>query len=143
MAIDLKGKLAGNPEKAEIDVTYTASDDGTIDFGRGVELTDAENELKEYSGNYFAGVALEANEKIGTDDARDYDKYDTLKVLKKGTVYVELEEDVDLDVDGPGIGCDSSTGDFGTESSYDEVPGEFLEGGSTGDEVKARFNLPG
>ncbi len=144
MSITKKGKFAGNPQKAEIDTRFKASEDGTIKFGKGVQLTDEPNdEVKTFAGGYFTGLALEANEKIGTDDTRDYDKYDTMKVLKKGIAYVELDEAVDLNTDGPGVGCNSSTGDFGTESSYTEVPGaEFLEGGSTGDEVRVRFNLP-
>lgn len=143
MSITKKGKFAGNPQKSVIDTRFKASEDGAIEFGKGVQLTDEAQEVKTFAGGYFAGLALEANEKIGTDDTRDYDKYDTMKVLKKGIAYVELDEGVDLNTDGPGVGCNSSTGDFGTESSYTEVPGaEFLEGGSTGDEVRVRFNLP-
>ena len=143
MSITKKGKFAGNPQKAEMDTRFKASEDGTVTFGKGVEYTDEDEELKEYSGGYFAGLALEANEKIGTDDSRDYDKHDTMKVLKKGIAYVELQEDVSIPDDGPGVGVDSSSSNFGTESSYDAIPAEFLEGGSTGDEVRVRFSLPG
>lgn len=144
MSITKKGKFVGNPQKAEIDTRFKASEDGAIKFGKGVQLTDdPSDEVKTFAGGYFAGLALEANEKIGTDDVRDYDAYDTMKVLKKGIAYVELDNTVDLDTDGPGVGCNSSTGDFGRESTYTEVKGaEFLDGGSDGDEVRVRFNLP-
>lgn len=141
MAIVKKGKFAGNPQKAEIDTRFKAS--AAIKFGKGVELGASDDVVATFAGGYFEGLALEANEKIGTDDVRDYDADDALKVLKKGIAYVELVEDVDLNVDGPQVGVDSATGDFGTESSYTAVEGlQFLDGGVAGDEVRVRFNLP-
>ncbi len=144
MSIDLKGKLAGNPEKTEIDTRFKVSDDAVINFGKGVQITDEDDEVKKYTTNgYFLGVALESNEKIGTDDTRDYDKYDTIKILKKGIVYVELDDDVDLDIDGPAVGINPSSGDFGTSDAYDTIYGaEFLESGSAGDEIRMRLNFP-
>jgi len=145
MSITKKGKFVGNPETAVTDTRFKASEDGAVKFGKGVEVTDEDNEVKTFStssSEYFAGVALEAVEKIGTDDTRDYDSTDTMKVLKKGIVYVELDEAVDLATDGTGLGCNASTGDFGTKDTYTEVPGELLEGGTTGDEVRVRINLP-
>jgi len=140
MAIVKKGKFAGNPQKAEIDTRFKAS--AAIKFGKGVELGASDDVVATFAGGYFEGLALEANEKIGTDDVRDYDANDALKVLKKGVAYVELVEDVDLDADGPQVGVDSGTGDFGTESSYTAVEGaKFMDGGVTGNEVRVRFNL--
>ncbi len=66
MSIVKKGKFAGNPQKAEVDTRFKASDDGAIKFGKGVQVTDVEDEVKTFDGGYFEGLALEANEKIGT-----------------------------------------------------------------------------
>lgn len=144
MSITKKGKFVGNPQKAVIDTRFKVSSDAAIVFGKGVQLTDEDDEVKEYTTDgYFVGVALEADEKIGTDDTRDYDKYDTIKVLKKGIVYVELDDDVDLDTDGPAVGINASSGDFGTSGAYDTIYGaEFLDSGSAGDEVRMRLNFP-
>lgn len=144
MSITKKGKFVGNPQKSEIDTRFKVSDDAVVKFGKGVQITDEDDEVKTYASNgYFLGVALEADEKIGTDDVRDYDKYDTIKVLKKGIVYVELDDDVDLDTDGPAVGINASSGDFGTSDAYDTIYGaEFLDSGSAGDEVRMRLNFP-
>lgn len=144
MSIDKKGKLALNPEKAEIDTRFIANEE--IDFGAGVEFADSEGKLNKFgTGNdqYFAGIALEANEKIDSDNTRSYDSGDTMKVLRKGSAFVELLEDIGTGTDPSKVGCDSSTGDFGTESTYTAVKGiELVEYGDDGDEVPLRVNLP-
>lgn len=144
MAIDKKGKLALNPDKAEIDARFIANEE--INFGKGVEFADSEGKLQTFStgtDNYFAGIALEANEKIDPDDNRSYDSGDTMKVLRKGAAFVELLEDFGTGLDPSQVGVDSSTGDFGTESTYTSVEGlELVEYGDDGDEVPLRVNLP-
>ena len=141
MSITKKGKFAGNPQKAKVDTRFKASED--IDFGVGVEYTDTDDELATYSGGYFAGLPLEANEKIGEDEERDYDEYDGMKILKEGIAFVELAADVDLDTDGRGVGVDTTTANFGPSDEFTSVEGAaFLDSGSAGDEVRVRFNLP-
>jgi len=151
MSIAKKGKLALNPDKAEIDTRFIASEE--IDFGAGVEFADTEGKLQMYGtgdANYFAGIALEANEKIDSDDTRSYDSGDTMKVLKKGAVFVELLEDIAATDDPTNIGCANSNvspgqGCFGLQSTsnYDDVNGlELVEVGNDGDEVPLRVNLP-
>jgi len=140
MSIDLKGKLAGSPDWAEIDVRHIA--DSKIDFGKAVQYTADDQTLELYDGSgYFAGIAMEANEKIDEDDTRSYDGSDTMKVLKKGIAYVELSGDVNA---GGSAGVDSGNANFTDAGTGDDVGDmEFLESGTSGDEVRLRINLPG
>jgi len=145
-----KGKFVGNPEKSEFLTTYKAEE--AIGFGRAVKIgtNDDQSSFVGSTGTDMLGIAVEANEKIGTDDVRDYDQYDTMKIGQKGTFYVEVQEAVNKgdpvgvisSSNGSGTGIDQTTGDFGPASTYTEIDAQFAESGSIGDEVKIQLNLP-
>jgi len=148
MSISKKGKFVGNPEKAEFLTTYKNEDSGGIKFGKAVQVgtNDDQATLVGSTGTDMIGIAVEANEKIGTDDTRDYDQYDTMKIGQKGIFYVQVREAVTA---GSPVGVISSsngnattTGDFGTASTYTEIDGQFLDSGSIDDEVRISLNLP-
>lgn len=136
-SVTKKGKFVGNPENSDIWTGYKA-EGGAIEFGKGVEFGTNDDQAKTFNGNYFLGVAVEANEKIGTDDTRDYDEYDTMKIGRKGIFYVEALEDVNA---GGAVGVDSGTGDFGTASTYTEIDAQWIDSGSDGDELRIDLDL--
>jgi len=140
-----KGKFVGNPEKSEFLTTYKSEDSGLV-FGTAVEVgTDDDQATEMTTGsdvNSMLGIAVEANEKIGIDDLRDYDQYDTMKIGQKGTFYVEVVESVSKG-NPVGLGLNNSGAYFGTASSYTEIDAQFFDtAASGGTEVKVEFNLP-
>jgi len=150
MSITKKGKFVGNPDKAEFLTTYKAEED--IAFGRAVKVGSSDDQASFVgtTGSDMLGIAVEANEKIGTDDTRNYDQYDTMKIGQKGIFYVEVQESVSKgdpvgvisSSNGSGTGIDQTTGDFGTASTYTEIDAQFLDSGDIGDEVRISLNLP-
>lgn len=148
MSITKKGMFAGNPEVAEFLTHYKNEDSGGIKFGKAVAVGTDEDQatLVGTAGDDLLGIAIAADEKIGTDDARDYDQYDTMKIGQKGIYYVQVREAVNagdpVGVISSSNGDSDTTGDFGTASTYTEIDAQFVDGGSIDDEVRIKLNLP-
>ncbi|KAB8139273.1 hypothetical protein F9U64_01215 [Gracilibacillus oryzae] len=139
-----KGRLAEYPE--------TRADSGaaaeSINWGVGVEYS-GDEQVVTYAGGTFRGIALAQTfgeyrvNNISDDIEGAYEQYDAVSFLRKGIVWVEVEEEVSK---GDAAVCDSATGNFraeGTEATtISGVVGEFKSSAVAGELAKLEINLP-
>ncbi|MDQ0299646.1 hypothetical protein J2S78_002066 [Salibacterium salarium] len=141
-----KGKLAEYQDyRAD-----TKAADANIDYGMAVELTGAEGtRVTTFAGGTPFGVTLAREYSDYTEDNSDDKKYEENEptaVIRQGTVWVEVVEDV---VAGDSVYVDNDTGNFrASEQEDSSTVGTRLNGAAfkssanSGELVKLEMNLP-